>query len=568
MKLATQTFGLAREFTADLPGTLRALNEAGFEAVEPFLLFSEKQGRRPKNLWTFETLAAAWEIMRPLGMSIPSAHIGVGFGWVNLPVGTIAANILMLHERYAIRDFVVSGPFSSPAQAAHWGRLCRRISEAVTAGGCRILYHNHDGEFRTVEHQGRSVPLMDLFLANTAPEVLLQLDIGWAGMAGDELRLVRRYADRIASIHLKDFYPAYRNGSYSRKNMPAAAFAPIGAGAIRTGEILSFAGRLPYFAGTVIIDQDRYDGDMLSSLKAGSANVRAMIAAAEAAPAPDRSRFSLMTLNLAKELRSGRLSLAEGLRLAAEAGIPAVDPIRVSKKEIPGWQAAMAETGVRVHCLIAYVSLFAGDRAIRRAVKAELETARTLGAELLMLVPYLPVLDQRRAQKLGREKTLEQLVRGFRLAVELGEGCGVKVCFEMTPQEEIRLSGTEDCLAVLRQVPGLGLVFDTANMLPHGDEPLAALEALRPYIVHVHLKDVALVQAPPLPFLEERSADGRRMQLVPAGDGEIPVAELYHRLLKDGYTGSFAIEYARPESGACSFDRHAAWLEKQLLALE
>ena len=32
---------------------------------------------------------------------------------------------------------------------------------------------------------------------------------------------------------------------------------------------------------------------------------------------------------------------------------------------------------------------------------------------------------------------------------------------------------------MLERVPGLGLVFDTANMLPHGDDTLTYYEALK-----------------------------------------------------------------------------------------
>ena len=191
-----------------------------------------------------------------------------------------------------------------------------------------------------------------------------------------------------------------------------------------------------------------------------------------------------------------------------------------------------------------------------------------LGAKLLMIVPYLPVFDDRRARKLGREKTLEQLVRGFRIAVEMGKSFGLTACFETTPQEDIRLSGTEDCLFVLERVPDLGLVFDTANMLPHGDKPLEAYEALKPYIVHVHLKDVALEDAKHLSSFDERSADGKRMRLIATGKGTIPVKEIYHRMLDDGYQGFFALEYARPTDELCTFEQHAAYLEKHLLALE
>ena len=275
-KIATQTFGLKQELTADLTGTIGKLHAAGFDAIEPYILFSEKQGNTPKNLWAYDTLQIAAEKMQELEMTSPSAHIGVGFGWISMPVSMIVKNILKLHESYGIERFAVSGPFSIPGEAKHWANLTRRISKEVHPHGCTILYHNHDDELHQVRYRGASVSAMDAFLDQTSPDVLLQVDIGWAGLAEDEAQLVRRYAQRIASLHLKEFYPGYMTG-YSRKTMPVEAFAPIGEGAVHTKEVLALLDELPRFAGTVIIDQDKYRGDMLTALETGCGNVRRML---------------------------------------------------------------------------------------------------------------------------------------------------------------------------------------------------------------------------------------------------------------------------------------------------
>ena len=281
MVIATQTFGLKAEFAADLTGTIQALHDAGFQAIEPMVLFQDRQGNKPKNLWAFDTLKTAWEKMQSLDMRISSVHIGVGFGWLSMPVSLIVKNILLIHEMYGVRDYVVSAPFGTAAQAKHWAKLTRSISDAVAPQGCRILYHNHDDEFRSVRYQGKTVAAMDVFLEHTSPDVLLQLDVGWAGMAGEETAIAARYAKRIASVHLKDFYAPYTNGRYTRKNMPAQAFAPIGQGAIATRDILSACQDLPNFSGDFIIDQDKSSADMLKALEIGCRNISAMLAAEE-----------------------------------------------------------------------------------------------------------------------------------------------------------------------------------------------------------------------------------------------------------------------------------------------
>ena len=97
--IGTQTFGLGKELSANLAGTIQSLHDMGFQAIEPFVLFAKKQGRLPRNIWTLETLAAAAEQIQQLGMTIPSVHIGVGLGWFSLPVGLLAKNIIKLREQ-------------------------------------------------------------------------------------------------------------------------------------------------------------------------------------------------------------------------------------------------------------------------------------------------------------------------------------------------------------------------------------------------------------------------------------------------------------------------------------
>lgn len=276
-KIFTQTFGLSKEFSEDLIGTIQKLHDIGFDGIEPFVMFNEEQGKLPKNLWALDTLKVAKAKMDELGMTIPSVHIGVAFGWFSMPVGTIAKNIQMLHDQFGISNFVISSTFGTLAQTKHWAEMMRQISDAVRPYGCRVVYHNHDDEFKKVRYQGKTVEAMEVFLELTSKDVMLQLDIGWAGIAGDELAIVKHYADRIALLHLKDFYSDYRNGQYTRKNMPTEAFAAIGEGAVKTKEILSIRESLPNFGGAIIIDQDKTTGDMLQALETGLVNIRTML---------------------------------------------------------------------------------------------------------------------------------------------------------------------------------------------------------------------------------------------------------------------------------------------------
>ena len=268
----------------------------------------------------------------------------------------------------------------------------------------------------------------------------------------------------------------------------------------------------------------------------------------------DQSRLSLMTFPMDIDLFKKTMSIRDILKLAQQAGIRNVDVMNVRERQIPQYLEAMEETDVQVYTYITQTSFLGSKKRRDKAIKASLETAKLLNAKYLMIVPYgFP--DWYRARRIGREAVKQHMIDGFRKAVEMGQFFGIRVCFETTPHDASRLSSTQDCLDVLNAVDGLELVFDTANMLPHGDDPMEAYEALKGRISHVHLKDVVLEQRSKVLKHSEHTPDGKYMRCVIWGEGIIPVMEIYRRMIADGYTGQFAIEYVHP-SGKYDLEGH------------
>ena len=75
-----------------------------------------------------------------------------------------------------------------------------REAEIAARYGFKIHHHNHTHEFRTANFEY----LMDIFLRNTAENVVMELDVGWALVAGvDVISWIRKWAGRIGSLHVK-----------------------------------------------------------------------------------------------------------------------------------------------------------------------------------------------------------------------------------------------------------------------------------------------------------------------------------------------------------------------------
>jgi sugar phosphate isomerase/epimerase len=119
------------------------------------------------------------------------------------------------------------------------------IGEKCAAQGLKLLYHNHDFEFKP---NAQGVVPMDYFLEHTNPAwVNFQMDLFWVTTAGvDPVNYINKYPGRFKMWHVKDRDAQGR-------------FAPVGLGTIDFARILSHAATsgLEYY----IVEQDMvFDG--------------------------------------------------------------------------------------------------------------------------------------------------------------------------------------------------------------------------------------------------------------------------------------------------------------------
>lgn len=277
-----------------------------------------------------------------------------------------------------------------------------------------------------------------------------------------------------------------------------------------------------------------------------------------------------MTFDMAQDIILSKLNTEKVLQIAQNTGLRYIDPMNLSEKTAKKYASLMKKYPVKVYCYIAQCSMLRSQEAIQAQVRESLHTAQILGAKLLMLVPVNVAADRGKAKKMGRKRVIEAMVTGFRTAVKTADETNIRICLETTPHDFSCCSGTEDCEQILKAVPGLGLVFDTANMMVHGDNPLSCYERLKGYIIYAHLKDIRITGKNILDKLigGEYLPDGSHMQGVIPGEGCVPLKEIVVRMEADGYTGSYAIEYRRPSGLAVGVEGHSAQVRKALNFLE
>ncbi|MFC3415469.1 sugar phosphate isomerase/epimerase family protein [Algoriphagus hitonicola] len=126
------------------------------------------------------------------------------------------------------------------------------LGEKCSAAGLKLLYHNHDFEFKPMKD---GTILTDYILENTDPaHVNYQMDLFWVTKAGaDPLAYFEKYPGRFKAWHVKDMNDE-------------GNFAPVGTGNIDFAKILAQKDQsgMEYF----LVEQDNtFDLDPMEAIK-------------------------------------------------------------------------------------------------------------------------------------------------------------------------------------------------------------------------------------------------------------------------------------------------------------
>ena len=263
---SVQLYSLAKEFTADMSGSLDRLAAIGFRSVEAFDFV-----RRPAEI------RAALDAS---GLASPTGHAPLLTDALWTPDGSIPtpAPEVVFEAAAQIGMKTVIDPFVAPERwlteegVADIAERLNRAADQAATFGLSVGYHNHAQEF-VASFDGQSA--YERFVSLTDERVQLELDLFWALTGGQDVpALVARLGDRLTAVHVKDGVVPAANPWAPREGEDAAAFGSDSLDQRRagTGDVpLAAALRAGTGIRYAVVEYDKAPGDVFDDVAASLA---------------------------------------------------------------------------------------------------------------------------------------------------------------------------------------------------------------------------------------------------------------------------------------------------------
>jgi len=189
--IALQLYSIREDCARDLPGTLKAVADMGYDGVE----FAGYYGRTAQELK---------KILDDLGLKVAGTHIRLDTLLGDELEKTVEFNKI-LGNKFLIVPWIPEERRNSKEAWIQTAKLMSEISEQVKPEGMHVGYHNHAAEFTKIDGE---FP-WDIFFSAASPDVVMQLDTGNAmhgeATADDVLEVMKRYPGRAVTVHLKEY---------------------------------------------------------------------------------------------------------------------------------------------------------------------------------------------------------------------------------------------------------------------------------------------------------------------------------------------------------------------------
>lgn len=188
--IAVQLYSVRDVAGKDLPGTLKAIADMGYEAVE----FAGYYGKKAEELR---------KLLDDNGLKCCGTHTGLTTLTGDALKATADFN-KTLGNQFLIVPALPKANMASVAALLDTAKVLSDMAERAKEMEMRVGFHAHGIDFRPVADR---IP-WDLIFSNASLDVIMQLDTGnCMEGGGDPIAVLKTYPGRALSVHLKEHGP-------------------------------------------------------------------------------------------------------------------------------------------------------------------------------------------------------------------------------------------------------------------------------------------------------------------------------------------------------------------------
>ena len=273
-------------------------------------------------------------------------------------------------------------------------------------------------------------------------------------------------------------------------------------------------------------------------------------------------KFSSLPVSFYRDFASGQRSLGEWFRFAGGLGLDGADVsvahlMALTPNYLQQLRQEATDAGVQIAMVVTYADFTHpdGEERLRQRdeVRAFIDAATELGAS------FIRVTAGQRHPGVGESEGIAWAVEGLTSCLDHAAQAGVTLTYENHTKGSVWqyndfTQPARIFLEVMERTKGTGLrlLYDTANTLGSGDDPLAVLEAVIDRVAVIHVNDI-------------RRAGYFEPCLV--GTGVAPNRAIFARLAAAGFDSWISVEEAS-NMGEAGFQQaipyvKALWAETQ-----
>ncbi|MEZ4660313.1 MAG: sugar phosphate isomerase/epimerase family protein [Caldilineaceae bacterium] len=257
------------------------------------------------------------------------------------------------------------------------------------------------------------------------------------------------------------------------------------------------------------------------------------------------TQFSCLPVSLYADFTSGRRTLNDWFQLAAALGLDGAD---VSVAHLASCEAAYLDglaaqakaAGVQIAMLVTY-SDFTHPDAAERAQQVQ-EVNGFIAAAARLGAAFVRVTAGQAHPGVQLAEGAEWAVAGLTACLDTARQHGVTLVYENHTKGSVWTYNdfsqpSPIFLDIVKRTAqtDLKLLFDTANTLATGDDPLRVLQQVIHRVAVIHVNDI-------------RRAG--HFEPVAAGDGAAPIPQIFDMLAAHGFDGWISIEEASKQDEA------------------